>query len=93
MGNNTELDNSAVDDSLEELTDKINITVLPSDPTVVVSNEIDLHSVTDALNSLTVEVKDQQEQLKSIANPNVADWAMVLSTAISLVVAVVALLC
>lgn len=91
MGNNTELDNSVVDDSLEELTDKINITVLPSDPTVVVSNEIDLHSVTDALNSLTVEVKNQQEQLKSIANPNVADWAMVFSTAISLVVAVVAL--
>lgn len=91
MGNNTELKKPVIDDSLEDFTDKINITVLPSDPSVVVSNEIDLHSVTDALNSLTVEVKNQQEQLKSIANPNVADWAMVISTAISLLVAVVAL--
>ena len=91
MGNSTELNNTMVEDSLEELTEKINITVLPSDPTVVVSNEIDLHSVTDALKSLTVEVNNQQDQLESIASPNIADWAMVLSTVISLVVAVVAL--
>ncbi|MFM5161903.1 hypothetical protein ACEUBB_02335 [Aeromonas rivipollensis] len=80
-----------IENSLEKSTEKVNITVLPSEPNVIVSNEIDFNSVTTALSSLSLELKNQQEQLKSIAEPNIADWAIVLSTIISLVVAVVAL--
>lgn len=79
------------DDTLDVLTDKIHISVLPSDPHVVVSNEINLDSVTEALNALTIEVTNQQEQLRSIAEPNIADWAIVISTSISLCIALIAL--
>ncbi|MBN8035238.1 hypothetical protein [Vibrio vulnificus] len=93
MKDQKEIDSAvlASDNTLDKLTEKINITVLPSDPNIVVSNQVDLNSVTTALNSLTAEVKNQQKQLESIAQPNVADWTMVGSTFISLFVAVLAL--
>lgn len=93
MKNNKEPYNTTLtpESYLEQSIEKVNITVLPSEPNVVVSNEIDFNSVNTALNSLTLELKNQQEQLKSIAEPNIADWAVVVSTIISLVIAVVAL--
>lgn len=50
------------------------ITVLPSSPSVTISNETGLLPVIDALDGLTNVVSEQKRELQSIANPNQADW-------------------